>query len=63
MEDEDNLPLHVSDQSFIPRKMDTLSVEELMEYIIQMETEITCAREMIEAKKQLRDGAEGLFKK
>ena len=63
MEDEDNLPLHVSDQSFTPRKMDTLSVEELTEYIIQMETEITCAREMIEAKKQLRDGAEGLFKK
>ncbi len=63
MEDEDNLPLHASDQSFTPRTMDTLSVEELTEYIIQMETEITRARAMIEAKKQLRDGAEGLFKK
>jgi uncharacterized small protein (DUF1192 family) len=63
MEDEDNLPLHASDQSFTPRKMDTMSVEELTEYIIQMETEITRARKMIKAKEQLRDGAEGLFKK
>ncbi len=63
MEEEDNLPLHTPDQGFTPRKLDTLSVEELTEYIAQMEAEIARVREMIEAKKQVREGAENLFKK
>ena len=63
MEDEDGLPLPTPDRGFVPRKMETLSVEELTEYIARMEAEIARARGMIEAKKQVREGAESLFKK
>ncbi len=63
MEEEDNLPLNTTDQGFTPRKIDTLSVEELTKYITQMEAEIVRVRETIAAKKQVREGAESLFKK
>ena len=44
MEDEDGLPLPTPDRGFVPRKMETLSVEELTEYIARMEAEIARAR-------------------
>ena len=61
--EEDSLPLHTPDQGFVPRKIDTLSVEELTEYIAKMEAEIARVREMVVAKKKVREGAESLFKK
>jgi uncharacterized small protein (DUF1192 family) len=61
--EEDGLPLHTPNQGFVPRKIDTLSVEELTEYIAKMEAEISRVREMVVAKKQVREGAESLFKK
>ena len=63
MGEEDDLPLHTSDQEFVPSKMDNLSVEELTEYIARMEAEIARAREMIAAKQKMREGAESVFKK
>ena len=61
--EEDSLPLHTPDQGFVPRNIDTLSVEELTEYIAKMEAEIARVREMVVAKKKVREGAESLFKK
>ena len=61
--EEDGLPPHTPDQGFVPRKIDTLSVEELTGYIAKMEAEIARVREMVVAKKQVREGAESLFKK
>ena len=61
--EEDSLPLHTPNQGFVPCKIDTLSVEELTEYIAKMEVEISRVREMVVAKKQVREGAESLFKK
>lgn len=42
---------------------DTLSIEELREYISDLEKEILKAREYIKSKKQDRSIAENLFKK
>jgi uncharacterized small protein (DUF1192 family) len=38
-------------------------VEELTEYIAKMKAEIARVREMVVAKKKVREGAESLFKK
>ena len=45
------------------RNLDPLSVEELGDYIAEMEAEIIRARQAITAKQSVRAGAESLFKK
>jgi uncharacterized small protein (DUF1192 family) len=45
------------------RNLETLSVEELTEYIGQLEAEIARARAAIGAKQAVRTGAEALFRK
>lgn len=45
------------------RDLDPMSVEELEEYIVDMQDEIQRVRDNITAKKQHREGIEGIFKK
>ncbi len=45
------------------KNLDPLSVEELNDYIAELEAEIGRARAAIQSKQQVRSGAEGLFKK
>jgi len=45
------------------RILDPLSVEELQEYIVELEEEITRVRQAIVAKQAVRSGAESLFRK
>ena len=42
---------------------DTLSIEELNEYIVNLEKEIEMARHYISSKSKVRQNAEELFKK
>lgn len=60
MDEEDLQP---SEKTPAPKVLETMSTEELEEYIKEMEGEIARAREMIEAKNKLRNGAESLFRK
>lgn len=45
------------------RNLEPLSVEELIEYIAELEAEIGRARAAINAKQSVRAGAEALFKR
>ena len=45
-----------------PRELDSLSIEELKEYIAQLEAEIERVKLKIEAKEAHLAGAAGLFK-
>ncbi len=45
------------------RELDPLSIEELEEYIAELEAEIRRVREDIEKKQRHRAGVEGLFKR
>jgi uncharacterized small protein (DUF1192 family) len=45
------------------RPLDPMSIDELEGYIGELETEITRVRGAIAAKKAVRSGADGLFKK
>ncbi|MCY4547156.1 MAG: DUF1192 domain-containing protein [Defluviicoccus sp.] len=45
------------------RDLDSLSIEELEEYIAEMEAEIRRVRADIEKKQRHRAGVEGLFKR
>ncbi len=60
MDEEDLQP---PEKTPAPKVLETMSTEELEGYIKEMEGEIARAREMIEAKKKLRNGAESLFRK
>ena len=44
------------------RELDSLSIEDLEEYIAELEAEIRRVREDIERKQRHRAGVEGLFK-
>jgi uncharacterized small protein (DUF1192 family) len=46
-----------------PRELDSLSVEELRDYIAQLEAEIERVKAKIAAKRTHLEGAAGLFKK
>jgi uncharacterized small protein (DUF1192 family) len=46
-----------------PRDLDTMSVQELKDYIEGLEAEIARAQDKIRAKESHRTGAAGLFKK
>jgi uncharacterized small protein (DUF1192 family) len=46
-----------------PRDLDTMSVQELKDYIAGLEAEIARAQAKIQAKESHRSGAAGLFKK
>jgi len=46
-----------------PRPLDPLSVEDLELYIMHLEREILRARAAIDAKRQVRAGAEALFRR
>ena len=46
-----------------PIKLETLGIEELESRIAELEEEIACMREVIDAKKAVRGDAESLFKK
>ena len=45
------------------RDLSPLSVEELGDYIVELEAEIVRARQAITAKKSVRSGADALFRK
>jgi uncharacterized small protein (DUF1192 family) len=45
-----------------PRELDSLSIEELQDYIAQLAAEIERVKAKIAAKRAHRDGAAGLFK-
>jgi uncharacterized small protein (DUF1192 family) len=45
-----------------PRDLDRMSIEELQDYILSLETEIARVRAKIDAKKAHLAGAAGLFK-
>ena len=45
-----------------PKDLELLGVEELGEYLAELETEAARVREKIAAKKAYKSGAEGLFK-
>ncbi|MDA8232300.1 MAG: DUF1192 domain-containing protein [Magnetospirillum sp.] len=46
-----------------PKNLETMSVEELGEYISQLEAEIARAKAAIAAKRSVRAGADALFKR
>ena len=45
------------------RDLDSLSIEELEEYIAELEAEIRRVREDIDRKQRHREGIEGIFKR
>ncbi len=45
-----------------PRNLEIMSLEELRDYIAEMEAEIARVSEMIAAKEAARSGAESVFK-
>ena len=45
-----------------PRDLDRMSIEELQDYIVSLETEIARVKAKIDAKKAHLAGAAGLFK-
>ena len=45
------------------KDLDAFSIEALVEYIEELETEITRARDKIAFKEEAREGAESFFKK
>ena len=45
-----------------PKDLDNLGVDELEDYLAELETEMTRVREKLAAKKAYLSGAEGLFK-
>ena len=45
-----------------PKDLELLGVEELEEYLAELETEATRVKEKIAAKKAYKSGAENLFK-
>lgn len=59
MDEEDLQP---QKQKPKPRDLEPMSIEALGDYIAEMEAEIARVRAAIAAKKQHRDGVEGLFK-
>ena len=52
----------MTDEPFRPRVLDRLSVDDLQEYIAEMETEIARAREAITQKKSATAAADSVFK-
>lgn len=46
-----------------PKNLDVMAVEELEDYIADLEAEIARARQAIAAKQSVRAGAEALFKR
>lgn len=46
-----------------PRNLDIMGIEELEEYILDLEAEIARVRQTIAAKRSVKAGAEALFKK
>jgi uncharacterized small protein (DUF1192 family) len=46
-----------------PKNLEGLSLQELEDYIGELQAEIGRAREMIETKKSIRGGADALFKR
>ena len=61
MDDDDLTPQHV-EAKFQPRNLAVLSLEALADYIVELETEITRARETISDKEAARDAADSVFK-
>ena len=59
--DEDDLEPRKTKNSFEPRALDNLSIEELTDYIEELKGEIARAEAAIEAKKGFRDSAESVF--
>ncbi len=57
----DDLPAPKPDNNF-PRNLENMSVEELEDYIIELEEEITRAKDDIGKKKASRDAAASVFK-
>ena len=60
----------MDEQDLTPRKapaklrdLDSLSIEELEEYIAELETEIRRVRADVDRKQRHREGVEGLFKR
>ena len=45
-----------------PKDLDNLGVDELEDYLAELETEMARVREKLDAKKAYLSGAEGLFK-
>ncbi|HXP31200.1 MAG TPA: DUF1192 domain-containing protein [Stellaceae bacterium] len=60
MDEEDLQPQHKPAK---PKDLTLLSIAELENYILGLETEIARAREEIAAKRKQRGGAESLFKR
>jgi len=58
---DDDLPA-APEQPF-PRKLDSMSIESLREYIRELETEIARVKKEVENKVGLRDEATKIFKK
>lgn len=50
-------------KGFQPRVLDNLSIEELTNYIEELKAEIARAEAAIGAKKNVRDSAEGIFRR
>jgi uncharacterized small protein (DUF1192 family) len=46
-----------------PKKLDGMSINDLKEYIAELEAEITRVRTAIKGKEAARDGASAFFKK
>ncbi len=61
MDDDDLTPQHV-EAKFQPRNLAVLSLEALAGYIVELETEITRARETISDKEAAHDAADSVFK-
>jgi len=59
----DLLDLEPSTPQQKPKNLDVMSIEALQEYIAELETEISRAKEVIRSKESARKGAESVFKK
>ncbi len=60
MNDDDSIP---PQGAILQKDLSPLSVKELQDYIVSLETEIVRAKGMISAKTDVRIGAESLFRK
>ena len=60
MEEEDPRPLKGQAK---PRNLDDLSIEDLEDYIAELEAEIDRVRQDIDKKNRHRTGVDGLFKR
>jgi uncharacterized small protein (DUF1192 family) len=60
MDDEDLAPRKAKPQ---PKNLDPMSIEELGDYIAELQDEIRRVESEISKKKKIRDGAAALFRK